>query len=125
RTGAWLAAFDLVVGAYVVSHADRLGRRVATAVGSVEKAQRMSATLAAGAATAALVGIVSFTSDSAMQGKLPPAATARLIPHTRVDAPPLAPSGPLTVGPSGTQPGGRLSPGRFGAHAWSQGSFPT
>ena len=125
RTGAWLAAFALVVGAYVVSHADRLGRWVGTAVGSVEKAQRVAATLAAGAATVALVGIVSLTSDPAMQRKLPPAATARLIPQTRVDAPPLAPSGPLTVGPSGTQPGGVVAPDDLESNAGSTGTSST
>ncbi|OLE81610.1 MAG: hypothetical protein AUG06_00810 [Actinobacteria bacterium 13_1_20CM_2_65_11] len=125
RTGAWLSAFALVVGAYVVSHADRLGRWVATAVGSAEKAQRMAATLAAGAATVAVVGVVSFTSDSAMQRKLPPAATARLIPHTRLDAPPSAPSGPQTVGRSGTQPGGVVAPGDLESNDGSTGTSST
>jgi DNA-directed RNA polymerase specialized sigma24 family protein len=119
RTGAWLSVFVLVVVAYAVSHAARLGRWVATAAGSADKAQRLAATLAAGAVTMAALGIVSFSSDSAMPSKSPPAATAPLIPQTAVAAQPSAPSGPQPSAPSGPQPSAPSGP-QMVAPSWAR-----
>jgi Sigma-70, region 4 len=136
RTGAWLSAFVLVVVADAVSHAARLGRWVATAAISADKAQRLAAMLTAGAVTTAALGMVAFTSDSAMPSKSPPAATAPLIPQTAVAAQPSAPSGPQTVAqpsaPSGPQmvdpswarPDGRAL-GNTATNPGSEGTSPT
>lgn len=106
RTGTWLSAFILGVLTYAVVHLTRLGRWVSTAAGSTDKAQRLAATLTAGAVTAAALGMVVFTSDSVMPGKPSAVGTAPLTFQTAAGAQPSNPIGSQTVPPSSARPDG-------------------
>jgi hypothetical protein len=106
RTGTWLSAFILAVVTYAVVHLTRLGRWVSTAAGSTDKAQRLAATLTAGAVTAAALGMVVVTSDSVMPGKPPTVGTAPFTFQTAAGAQPSNPIGSQTVPPSSARPDG-------------------
>ncbi|HEX9099990.1 MAG TPA: sigma factor-like helix-turn-helix DNA-binding protein [Candidatus Dormibacteraeota bacterium] len=97
RTGSWLSAFILAVVTSATVHMTRLGRWISTAAGSTDKVQKLAATLTAGAVTAGAVGMVVFTSDSAMPGKSAPAGSAPLTFQTAAGAQPSNPIGSQTV----------------------------
>jgi len=99
RTGPWLSAFILAAVTYPVVHLVRLGRWVSTAAGSTDNGQRLAATLTAGAVTAAALGMIVFTSDSAIPGKASPAGTAPLMFQTAAGAQPSNPIGSQIVPP--------------------------
>ncbi|HEY3195205.1 MAG TPA: sigma-70 family RNA polymerase sigma factor [Candidatus Dormibacteraeota bacterium] len=78
-TGVWLSAFVLALAAYAAAHTERLGRWVATASVSPERAQRLAAIVSAGVMTTVAVGIVAFTPDSGTRSQPAPPVTAPLI----------------------------------------------
>jgi hypothetical protein len=104
RTGAWLSVLILVVTAYALRSGTRLGRWITTAASSTDAAQRMATTLTAGAAAAAVLGVVALTSDSAMPSNSPRAATAPLVTQTNVAGPPVASIGSEISPPFSAQP---------------------
>jgi sigma-70-like protein len=69
RSGAWLLAPLLAAAIYSLSHSARFVRWVSTAANSADKAQRLVATVTAGALATAAVGIVAFTSDTPTPSK--------------------------------------------------------
>lgn len=89
RTGVWLSALILVAATSALRPATRVGNWVATAAGSTDRAQRVATTLTAGAMSAAVLGMVAFTSDSTTPPKSPRAATTQSVTHTAI-APPNA-----------------------------------
>jgi hypothetical protein len=87
RTGGWLSVLIVAFLVYAVNQATRLGGLVTTAAGSADRAQRVAATMTAGAAVAAAaVGIVAFTYGSGAPSKPSPATAAPLIAQTAVGA---------------------------------------
>ncbi len=97
RTGVWLSAFILVAAISALRPATRVGQWVTTAAGSSDRAQRLATTLTAGAMSAAVLGVVAFTSDSTMLSKSPPA-------QTNAAAPNVASVGSHVPPPSSVQP---------------------
>lgn len=89
RSGVWLSALILVAAAYALRPATRVVSWVTTAAGSTDRAQRLVTTVTAGAMSAAILGVVAFTSDSAMPGKAAPRAAAPLVTHASVAALPV------------------------------------
>ena len=90
RTGVWLSALILVAATSALRPATRIGHWVTTAAGSTDRAQRVASTLTAGAMSAAVLGIVAFTSDSTTPQKSPGAANAQSAVQTGVSAPNVA-----------------------------------
>ncbi len=90
RTGVWLSALILVAATSALRPATRVGPWVTTAAGSADRAQRVATTLTAGAMSAAVLGVVAFTSDSTPPQKSPRAATAQLVTQTSAAAPSVA-----------------------------------
>ena len=78
RTGVWLSALILVAAASALRPATRVGSWVTTAAGSTDRAQRIATTLTAGAVSAAVLGVVAFTSDSTAPARSPRAATTQI-----------------------------------------------
>jgi hypothetical protein len=104
RTGVWLSALVLVAATYAIRPGPRLVRWVATTAGSPDRAQRVATTLTAGAMSAAVLGIVAFTSDSAMPSTPPPVATAPIVTQIHVGAPLVTSIGSQISQPSAVQP---------------------
>ncbi|HXL77517.1 MAG TPA: RNA polymerase sigma factor [Candidatus Eisenbacteria bacterium] len=77
RTGVWLSALILVAATSALRPATRVGHWVTTAAGSTDRAQRVANTLTAGAMSAAVLGIVAFTSDSITPQNSPGTAKAQ------------------------------------------------
>jgi len=90
RTGVWLSALILVAATSALRPAARVGYWVTTAAGSTDGAQRAASTLTAGAMSAAVLGVVAFTSDSTAPQSWPGAATAQSVTQTSVAAPSVA-----------------------------------
>jgi hypothetical protein len=90
RSGVWLSALILVAATSALRPATRVGNWVTTAAGSTDRAQRVATTLTAGAMSAAVLGLVAFTSDSSPPQRSPRAATAQLATQTSVTAPSVA-----------------------------------
>lgn len=76
RSGAWLSALVVLAASYATMHGARLGRSAAGFVGPAERAQKLAATLTAGAMTMAAIGMLGVTSDSATPEKSAPTATS-------------------------------------------------
>ena len=91
RTGVWLSALILVAATSVLRPATRVGNWATTAAGSTDRVQRVATTLTAGAMSAAVLGIVAFTSDSTPPQKSPRAATTQSATQTNVAAPSMGP----------------------------------
>lgn len=104
RTGVWLSALILVAATSALRPATRVGHWVTAAAGSTDKAQRVAATLTAGAMSAAVLGIVAFTSDSTPPPKAPRAATTQAVTHTAIAAPTVASIESQTLPPASVQP---------------------
>ena len=104
RGGAWLSAFVLAIAAYALSHAARPVRWVTAAGGSADRAQRVAATITAGAVAAAALGVVAFTSDSAAPRKSPHTVAAPAVAHTVVASHPSTPAISVPVTPPSIQP---------------------
>ncbi len=104
RTGVWLSALILVAATSALRPATRVGNWVNTAAGSTDRAQRVATTLTAGAMSAAVLGIVAFTSDSTPPQKSPRAATAQSVTHTAIAAPSVASIESQTSPPASVQP---------------------
>jgi Sigma-70, region 4 len=104
RTGIWLSALILVAATAALRPAVRVGQWVTSAAGSTDRVQRVASTLTAGAMSAAVLGIVAFTSDSIAPQRSPGAATAQSVARTSVGAPNLASIDSPTTQPSSTQP---------------------
>ena len=60
----------------------RLGRSTASFIGTADRAQKVAATLAAGALATAAVGVVGVTSDSAAPKSAPAATSPFIVPAT-------------------------------------------
>ena len=103
RTGVWLSALILVAATSALRPAARVGHWVTTAAESTDRAQRVASTLTAGAMSAAVLGIVAFTSDSITPQRPPGAATTQSVAQAGVGAPNLASIDSPTTQPS-TQP---------------------
>jgi len=104
RSGVWLSALILVALAYTtrpVTHAVRL---VNAASASPDRVQRVAATLTAGAMSAAVLGIVAFTSDSGMAGKASRTTTAPAVTQTNLAAPLILPVGWQLAPPESAPP---------------------
>jgi len=98
RTGVWLSALILVAATSALRPATtRVGHWVITAAGSTDRAQRVASTLTAGAMSAAVLGVVAFTSDSTTPKSSPGAATAQSVTQTSVAAPSVASSTPSNI----------------------------
>jgi DNA-binding CsgD family transcriptional regulator len=82
RSGAWLSAVVLLVGSYATVRAARLGRSAASFLGTADRAQKIAATLAAGALATAALGLVGVTSDSAAPKSAPAATSPFIVPTT-------------------------------------------
>ena len=104
RTGVWLSALILVAATSALRPAARVGRWVTTAAASTERAQKVASTVTAGAMSAAVLGMVAFTSDSITPQRSPGAAPAQSVARTSVGAPNLAAIDSPTTQPSSTQP---------------------
>ena len=105
RSGVWLSAFLLVAAAYLMRPGAYAVRWVNTAATSPERAHRIATTLTAGAMSAAVLGAVAFTSDSAVPGRAPRNATQHAVTPVSVAAAPVASisskiSAPLSVQPA-------------------------
>jgi hypothetical protein len=90
RTGVWLSALILVATTSALRPATRVSNWVTTAAGSTDRAQRVATTLTAGAMSAAVLGMVAFTSDSPTPPRSPRAATTQSVTQTIVAAPIVA-----------------------------------
>ena len=90
RSGVWLSALILVAATSALRPATRVANWVNTAAGSADRAQRVAAMLTAGAMSAAVLGVVAFTSDSTSPPKSPRAAAAQSVTHTAIAAPSVA-----------------------------------
>src|SRR5260370_17157051 len=88
RTGVWLSALILVAAASALRPATRVGHWVTNAAGSTDRAQRLAATLTAGAMSAAVLGVVGFTADSTTPQKSPGPARPQSFTQTTCPAPP-------------------------------------
>jgi hypothetical protein len=103
RTGVWLSALILVAVAYAMRPLTYGVQLVNSAAASPDRAQRLAATLTAGAVSAAAFGIVAFTSDSGLARKAvqttPPAVS-----QTNVAAPVIISSGSHLSPPGSAQP---------------------
>jgi hypothetical protein len=104
RTGVWLSALILVALAYAMRPVAQTVRLVNTAAASPDRVQRVAATLTAGAMSAAVLGIVAFTSDSGMAGKAPRTGTAPTVSQTNVAAPLILPVGWQLAPPESAPP---------------------
>jgi hypothetical protein len=104
RTGVWLSAVILVAAAYALRPGATLVRWVTTAAGAPDRAQRVATTLTAGAVSAAMLGIVAFTSDSTPPGKPPRAGIPPVVAQTIAAAPPAAHVASRISLPSSNQP---------------------
>ena len=104
RTGVWLSALILVAAASALRPATRVGNWVTTAAGSTDRAQRLATTLTAGAMSAAVLGLVAFTSDSTTAPKSPRAATPQSVTQTNAAAPSVASIGSQISPPASVQP---------------------
>ncbi len=104
RTGVWLSALILMAVTSTLRPATRVGHWVTSAAGSTDRAQRLATTLTAGAMSAAVLGIVGFSSDSTMPSKSPPAAKAPSVTQTNVAAPSVASIGSQISPPLSVQP---------------------
>jgi RNA polymerase sigma factor (sigma-70 family) len=98
RSGAWLSAVVLLLASSATGRAARLGRSAASFVGRADWAEKLAATLAAGALATAALGLVGVTSDSATP-KSAPGATGHFVFPTTESAQALgsSPSAPRTV----------------------------
>jgi sigma-70-like protein len=98
RSGAWLSAVVILAAGYVMGHAARLGRSAPGFVGSAERAEKLAATLTAGAITVAVVGMFGVTSDSITPTKSAPSATSQFMVPTIASAQELGslPNAPQT-----------------------------
>jgi len=76
RSGAWLSAVVILAAGYVTARAARFGRFASGFAGSAERADKLAATLSAGAITVAVVGMFGVTSDSITRAKPAPTATS-------------------------------------------------
>lgn len=118
RTGGWLSVLIVAFLAYAVNRVTRIGSLVTTAAGSADKAQRLAATMTAGAVAAAAVGMVAFTYGSGAPSKSSSAVAAPLIAQTALGVLPSAPFGSTNVKPDSTRSDGvaispsTTSPGR-------------
>jgi len=90
RTGVWLSALILVAATSALRPATWVGHWVTTAAASTDRAQKVASTLTAGAMSAAVLGMVAFTSDSITPQSSPGAATAQSVARTGVGAPNMA-----------------------------------
>ncbi len=104
RTGVWLSALILVAATSALRPATRVGHWVTTAAGSTDRAQRVASTLTAGAISAAVLGVVAFTSDSTTPRNSARAATAQSVAQTSGAAPSVASIHLQTTQPSSLQP---------------------
>lgn len=104
RTGVWLSAFLVLAAAYAIRPATHAVRLVNAVAASPDRVQRVASTLTAGAMSAAVLGIVAFTSDSGMAGKAPRTATAPSVSQTSVSAPLIASIGSQLLPPSSAAP---------------------
>jgi hypothetical protein len=103
RTGVWLSALILVAAAYAMRPLTYGVRVVNTAAASPDRAQRLAATLTAGAVSAAAFGIVAFTSDSGMARKATQ-TTPPAVSQTNVAAPLITSRGWQLSPPESAQP---------------------
>ncbi len=103
RSGVWLSAFILLAVAYALRPGTRVVNWVITAANSPDRVQRLATTLTAGAMSAAVLGIVAFTADSATPTKAPRPATAPTVTAINV-APPAALIGSQITLPTSVQP---------------------
>lgn len=103
-TGVWLTALVLAVVAYATAHAARLGRWTTVAAHSSDKAQRLTATVAAGAVATATASVVAFNSFSAMPAGPSHATFAPYVSRPAVAAEASAPTGWQTVEPAIIKP---------------------
>ena len=79
RSGAWLSAVVVLAASYGAVQAARLGRSAPSFAGSAERAQKLAATVTAGAVTMAAIGMFGVTSDSATSAKSAPNAASPFI----------------------------------------------
>src|SRR5437879_3665868 len=89
RTGVWLSALLLVAAAYAMRPVAHVGRLANVAAASPDRAQRHASTLTAGAMSAAVLGVVAFTSDSSMLSRAPHSDTAPSVAQTNAALPPI------------------------------------
>lgn len=76
RSGAWLSVLIVLAAGYATVHAARLGRSAAAFVGPAERAEKLGATLTAGAVAMAAIGMFGVASDSPIHQKSAPSATS-------------------------------------------------
>jgi len=79
RSGAWISAVVVLAASYATVHAAKLGRSASGFTASAERAQKVAATLTAGAISMAAIGMLGVTSDSATPEKSAPTATSAFI----------------------------------------------
>ena len=82
RSGAWLSSVVLVVAGYAAVRAAALGRSTASFIGTAAHAQKVAATLAVGALSAAAVGLVGVIPDSAAPESTQAATSPFIVPAT-------------------------------------------
>jgi hypothetical protein len=104
RTGVWLSALILVAAAFAMRPLTYGVRLVNSAAASPERAQRLAATVTAGAMSAAALGFVAFTSDSGMARNATPTTASPAVSQTNVGAPLIASIGSHLSPPESTQP---------------------
>ena len=104
RTGVWLSALILVAAAYAMRPLTYGVQLVNSAAASPDRAQRLAATLTAGAVSAAAFGIVAFTSDSGIARKATQTTTPPAVSQTNVGAPVITWSGWQLSPPESAQP---------------------
>jgi len=104
RTGVWLSALLLVAAAYAIRPLTHSVRLVNAAAASPERAQKLAATLTAGAVSAAALGMVAFTSDSSMASNALGTTAAPAVSQTNVAAPLIASIGSQLSPPESAEP---------------------
>lgn len=90
RSGVWLSALLLLAAASAIRPVTRLGHWVNRAAGSSDQAQRVATTLTASAMSAAVLGLVAFTSDSATPGRPQHVPAGPSVIRTYIAAPTVA-----------------------------------
>jgi len=105
RSGAWLSSVVLLVASYATVRSARLVRSTASVIGTADRAQKVAATLAVGALTAATVGLVGVTSDSAPPKSAHAATIPLIFPATEsAQRSGSGPDGPRIVMPGQDRP---------------------
>jgi len=104
RTGVWLSAFILMAAAYAIRPVAHVGRLANVAAASPDRAQKLASALTAGAMSAAVLGVVAFTSDSSMLSKAPHSTTVPSVAQTNAAFPAIVSIGSQLSPPESAPP---------------------